>query len=317
MTLDQIPVLGLLFPVRLSPPPATPEEEAILARRHTIGRSLDDCVSRVDSLLMLLEYDKTADALLLGSALAGDCRTLAGELAAAGMPELAQTLEQWLDSLGTPPWEACPQRADTAHRLLSLLRKIRRGFARHERRHRYTGRDRFRDRVRAQIAVLGLVLLAAGGTTAYRLSLPPLYKFGRPLPFTEAGAGALTPFLAGGWSAVHPDFRWTVGPQSGLTFRIRRPNRDLTLVVDTFPLVTDRFPRQRLEVLANGTPVLRTELSAPQILTVPIPRAIAAASSSLAVTLRMPDAQSPQAMGINADERVLGLAVRSVTLKEE
>jgi hypothetical protein len=142
-----------------------------------------------------------------------------------------------------------------------------------------------------------------------RISVPPL--FGRKVGMSEKGDGHR--LIREGWSVQDPGSRWTVGHEARLVFADipeRLKGTDLR-----FSLRASAFQQQRVEVVAGGAVLGERRMSsALEDLSFEVP-ASAVRDNQLEVILRLPDAHSPQSIGMDADRRLLGLAVLWVQLE--
>jgi hypothetical protein len=106
----------------------------------------------------------------------------------------------------------------------------------------------------------------------------------------------------------------------------RSDGRDLVLVLDAAAFVPEVLGQRRLSVLANGTPIAELEFPPGDPRTerfiwngesvlhrIVVPHAVVVQSPILLLTLQMAVA-SPRQLGLGADPRPMGIAVRSVAL---
>jgi len=110
---------------------------------------------------------------------------------------------------------------------------------------------------------------------------------------------------------------WTVGPQAKLCFGLSvAPQSDVEFCIKGHALVTARH-NQRLTIEVNGQVMDSMILSAesPAPMPIRIPRAVLESDDVVEVVIGTPDAVSPKALGINEDERVLGIAIESINVQ--
>ena len=132
------------------------------------------------------------------------------------------------------------------------------------------------------------------------------------LTFGKGGNADLR--LGRGWSAGERGFRWMVDDVSELWLDHPGPGSCL-LTIDLNPLVQAPFhATQRVVVEVGGTEVYRAALTARTTCEIRIPAAALPSAGRLDVTIRHPDAISPQELTGHDDQRRLALAVREARL---
>ena len=111
-----------------------------------------------------------------------------------------------------------------------------------------------------------------------------------------------------GWSPAEPQCRWTDGHDAAFVFSMTSP-RDTLLTIKATGFVAPGSPRQRVSVALNGATLSNFELTddSGREYTTELPAAILRDKNVLTFTL--PDAKSPQRLGLSKDSRQLGLAV--------
>jgi hypothetical protein len=168
----------------------------------------------------------------------------------------------------------------------------------------------------------GLVVLAPGWKQCSqclgmpdegrRMSLLALMSPGQTLIFNYSARQ-----LASGWSAPENWGAWSAGLQAQVDLRVTPEARSIALEVMAF--VLPQHPAQRVIVSLNGEQVLTTRLTQLQDnhLEIPIPAAIREQlvdNDRLTIELQLPDAISPEQMGLNDDSRVMGLGLKRLTV---
>ena len=133
----------------------------------------------------------------------------------------------------------------------------------------------------------------------------PVAPFDR-IDFTTPQSAA---YLWYGWSPAETAFRWTEAKEAGLVFRANSiQDVVLTAKLHAF-VISKQHPEQRLSIAFNGKPV--AQLSFDDELTheisVVLPSNIMRRENLL--ELFLPDAVSPQSLGVGEDNRSLGIAV--------
>jgi hypothetical protein len=123
--------------------------------------------------------------------------------------------------------------------------------------------------------------------------------------------------LSSGWSPPENWGTWSAGQQAQVDLRVTPEARSIALEVMAF--VLPQHPAQRVIVSLNGEQVLTTRLTQLQDnhLDIPIPAAIREQlvdNDRLTIELQLPDAISPEQLGLNDDSRVMGLGLRRLTV---
>jgi hypothetical protein len=111
-----------------------------------------------------------------------------------------------------------------------------------------------------------------------------------------------------GWSTAEPGFRWTDGHDAALVFALRS-SRDLVVTMRASGFLVPGSPKQRVSLALNGSVLSNfeiTDISAREY-TIELPVKILRAQNVL--TFSLPDAASPQSLGLSKDPRQLGLAL--------
>lgn len=168
----------------------------------------------------------------------------------------------------------------------------------------------------------GLVVLAPGWKRCSqclsmpdegrRMSLLALMRPGQALIFNYSARQ-----LTSGWSTPENWGTWSAGLQAQVDVRVTPEARSIALEVMAF--VLPQHPAQRVIVSLNGEQVLTTRLVQLQDnhLEIPITPAIRqrlADNDRLTIELQLPDAISPEQLGINDDSRVMGLGLKRLTV---
>jgi hypothetical protein len=107
---------------------------------------------------------------------------------------------------------------------------------------------------------------------------------------------------------------WAVAPRARLAFALEAPGARV-LHLDVEPFAAPGRPRQRLELALNGARLATLELNegARDEFPIALPPGLLARHNVL--SFQLPDALSPAALGLGADQRPLGVVVRSVRLE--
>ncbi|VVM38734.1 DUF6311 domain-containing protein [Pseudomonas fluorescens] len=168
----------------------------------------------------------------------------------------------------------------------------------------------------------GLVVLAPGWKRCSQcLSMPDegrrmswlaLSRPGQVMTFNHT-----TRQLTSGWSTPESWGTWSAGQRAQIDLRLTPEAR--SIVLDALAFVYPQHPAQRVIVSLNGEQVLTTRLTQLQDnhLEIPIPATIRqqlADNDRLTIELQLPDAISPEQMGLNDDSRVMGLGLKHLTV---
>ncbi|MCU0120468.1 DUF6311 domain-containing protein [Pseudomonas sp. B2M1-30] len=144
------------------------------------------------------------------------------------------------------------------------------------------------------------------------ISLIPLTHPGQVLTFNYSSRQ-----LTHGWATPESWGTWSNGRQAQIALRV--PPQARGLVIDALAFIQPQHAAQRVIASLNGEPVLSTQLTQLQgnRLELPISPAIRQRlkdDDRLNIELQLPDAISPQALGINDDARLMGLGLKTLTV---
>ncbi|MGF6089637.1 DUF6311 domain-containing protein [Pseudomonas sp. 18173] len=123
--------------------------------------------------------------------------------------------------------------------------------------------------------------------------------------------------LGKGWAAPEAWGTWSDGHEAEIVLRVAP--RTSSIVIDAMAFVWPPNVSQRVTVSFNGIEVLSTRLTEAQgnRLNIPLTAAIRetlADDGILNIHLHLPDAISPQSLGLNDDTRVMGLGLKTLTV---
>ena len=141
----------------------------------------------------------------------------------------------------------------------------------------------------------------------------PVANFYR-LDFTTPQSAA---YLWYGWSPAETQFRWTEAKEAGLVFRVDRIQElALTVKLHAF-VVPNQHPEQRFSIAFNGKPVAKFSFNddLPHEISFALPSNIMRQQNLL--ELFLPDAKSPNSLGVSKDSRSLGIAVYWIQFKRK
>jgi hypothetical protein len=167
-------------------------------------------------------------------------------------------------------------------------------------------------------AALALVMLSAcGKTNAPEASTTPEpstpsrgvdLAYGTVVSF--GGGGNSEPLRVSGWSGTETQMTWTEGTAAVLAMRVSPTNEPVALKMKLAGLTKDpELPYQPVEVYVNDQKVADWQVVAgPAEFSASIPQEITRRGGLLRITLKIPKATSPKALGMSDDHRILGVA---------
>ena len=150
----------------------------------------------------------------------------------------------------------------------------------------------------------------------YRL-VRPIFPLGHPESFKAPGAW--NEWLTSGWSDPEIGGVWSSGTHAEITVDPRELSRvvqGIRLNFEVNGLVTARHPRQRIQVSVNGMAAGTHEMVYPinqMKFDVVVPAAEMTSPNGIRIAFDLPDAASPQSIGMNSDPRVLGIQLQTLT----
>ena len=122
-------------------------------------------------------------------------------------------------------------------------------------------------------------------------------------------------FVLDGFSDREPHGRWTRQRTARLGFRVAEPS-PILMKLELNPFVQrEVLPRQRVIISANSVIVAELELDRswpPRKHAVFLPADRIISDGTVQVQLDLPDATSPASLGINQDQREIGISLRSL-----
>jgi len=117
-------------------------------------------------------------------------------------------------------------------------------------------------------------------------------------------------YLWHGWGRPETGFRWTDGKDANVIFALDVTG-DLELRINMAPLIVPgKINEQILQIELNGHAVETVTLSDPEYKELDLVLPQAALKQQNILTLRLPNATSPEALKLSIDQRQLGLAVK-------
>lgn len=136
-------------------------------------------------------------------------------------------------------------------------------------------------------------------------------------PETDVSLAARPALLTRGWSTPESWGVWSLGKEAVLGFDSRwLPDQDkgLEMSLQANVFVTPSHRVQRIEVSVNGKPVAHYKVVYPQTsvdMQIPIAPRVLEAAGRLEIKFDLPDATSPQSLGLSGDGRTLAIGLVS------
>ena len=145
------------------------------------------------------------------------------------------------------------------------------------------------------------------------------YNVDEDIYFTRQGnTSQAAIYQKSGWSQAEEWGTWTDGKEASLLLKINSiPAKNLELIADVNPFVSDKHPQQNIDILVNQTAVgswtfRYGEPNSPQKIF--IPAELISDRNILEITFRLNDAKSPAELNINSDRRLLGLGFKKIRI---
>ncbi len=133
----------------------------------------------------------------------------------------------------------------------------------------------------------------------------------------DGGAGK---YQFSGWGKPQDSATWTKEAEASLALRLESPPAGvMELCIEAKAYVNERKPSQTVEIIANGHLLERGVWETPGIerRRLHVPHEILDNQDALLLTFRFEQLQSPRELGLGADDRKLGLLVKSLMLRPE
>jgi hypothetical protein len=141
------------------------------------------------------------------------------------------------------------------------------------------------------------------------------YAWGETIRFGKTGSAERYKFWHG-FSIPEEGFTWTEGNVASMGLRISPPRKDLVLKLKAWPLTGENRSSQRISIRLNDRLMETWMMDKDGEYTLEIPREIIR-EEVLEIVFSLPDAVSPKEIGINQDERLLAMAVKSLVIEEK
>ena len=121
--------------------------------------------------------------------------------------------------------------------------------------------------------------------------------------------------LGTGWSRPEQGYVWSTERECDLALPPLRGPGAMRVWLGAAPLLhPEKLPAQTVTVLVNGTEIGSTALRGPSVMAFDLPAAAVAAGGRITLMLRLPDAARPADLGGSSDGRLLGVALRWMTV---
>lgn len=169
-------------------------------------------------------------------------------------------------------------------------------------------------------ALLGAALVLLGTQISCEKPSPrasepatPGTVIGRVIEFTPDSER----FRISGWSTTEGIYAWSEGTSARLALPIPADPGPLTVRMKLRGLIKPPdLPFQPVAVFVNDQKVADWEVGESASFTVQVPAEVTKTEETLNLEFRIPKATSPKALGINADDRILGICAYSIELKQ-
>ena len=127
--------------------------------------------------------------------------------------------------------------------------------------------------------------------------------------------GNAAPCLGAGWSGPEAGYQWAVGERSVLTLDVPGEAGEYWLEMEVTPYIKPPLlPRQRLDVLIDGT-LIHSFVALPRgEVGCTVPGRLVAGRKTIEITLHHPNAASPMLVAGERDDRRLGVSFRRLAL---
>lgn len=157
-------------------------------------------------------------------------------------------------------------------------------------------------------------------TTCHAVQPPPAGEAAVYRTFDFSRSGSTDWIAKQNWSGSEPTGRWTDGKHASLRIYLGRAHRDqVRLLINLHAFVTPAHPQQRVAVSVNGQPYANWTFDngADTRKEIDIDGAsLAKANDEVRLSFDLPDATSPESLGMKGDGRTLGLFVKQIVLSE-
>jgi len=163
----------------------------------------------------------------------------------------------------------------------------------------------------AVAVAVAFAVLACGQSETPIQSIPSRgvdLAYGTKVSFGTGGNSE--PLRVSGWSGTEEEFTWTEGTSAVLAMRVSPTTDPVVLKMKLVGLTKDPdLPFQPVEVYINDQKIADWHVAEePAEFSAAIPQEMTRSGGLLGITLKIPKATSPKALGLSADPRVLGVS---------
>jgi hypothetical protein len=166
--------------------------------------------------------------------------------------------------------------------------------------------------------VLALLSLCGCNRSAPTLesSAPaPEVQFGSRIIFGQGGNSEA--YRISGWSKTEEKFTWSEGTSAQLRIRVPASEDTISLKMRIAALIKPpELPFQPVEIWVNDQKIAEWQVGNTAEFVATIPHDLMKLGGPLTVLIKTPKATSPQALGLNADPRVLGVCCFDLELSK-
>lgn len=154
--------------------------------------------------------------------------------------------------------------------------------------------------------------------TSSAKSAPCVYQWGSVISFGYMGNSKA--YQKKGWSLPEDGLTWIDGKSASMKIPLDQVVKaPVLLKVNLMPFMwPGKVLRQRVKVIVNHREAGSCIITKPgfQEVSFTISKSVIGSSKAIFLTFQLPDAVSPRTLGLSIDQRVLGIAVRSICLME-
>ena len=156
------------------------------------------------------------------------------------------------------------------------------------------------------IALISLASCDRSPTAEDQAPLPPEVPYGTKIVFAQGGNSES--YKISGWSKTEEKFTWSEGSSAQLRVPVPATPDTVSLKIRLAALIKPpELPFQPVELWLNDLKIAEWQVGNTAVFVAAIPPDLTKAGGVLTITIKTPKATSPQALGLGADPRVLGI----------
>ncbi|MBI4836226.1 MAG: sulfatase-like hydrolase/transferase [Candidatus Abawacabacteria bacterium] len=145
-------------------------------------------------------------------------------------------------------------------------------------------------------------------------SLSPI-QLATPYSFNLA-TESTNAYLQGGWGQPEPKYTWTTDRYASVLIPGIDAPHNVIIDFKVVPFVLgEKKSSQRLNITINNTTIAQATLDKAETIQVTVPHALIE-NKQIKLVFELPDAVSPKEVGLNSDERLLGIALQEMTVNK-